>query len=40
MLAKSQKDPLHWKLQPLRYLRDRSNCYRLERQLRGGSLTH
>ena len=40
MLAKSLKDPLHWKLQPLRYLHDRSNCYRLERQLPGGILTH
>ena len=40
MLAKSLKDPLHWKLQPLRYLHDRSNCYRLERLLPGGNLTH
>ena len=40
MLAKSLTDPLHWKLQPLRYLHDRSDCYRLERQLPGGNLTH
>ena len=40
MLAESLTDPLHWKLQPLRYLHDRSNCYRLERQLPGGNLTH
>ena len=33
------KDPLHWKLQSLRYLHDRFNCYRLERQLPGGILT-
>ena len=36
---RSSKMP-HWKLQPLRCLHDRSNCYRLERQLPGGNLTH
>ena len=35
-----QLTDLHWKLQPLCYLHDRSNCYRLERQLPGGILTH
>ena len=36
----SLKHPLHWKLQPLRYLHDRSSCYRLERQLPGANFTH
>jgi hypothetical protein len=40
MLARSLKDPLHWKLRLLRYLHNRSNCYRPERQLPGGSRTH
>ena len=30
-------DPLHRRLQPLRYLHDCSDYYRLERQLPGGS---
>ena len=34
------QDPLHRRLQPLRYLRDCSDCYRLERQLPGGVRTH
>jgi hypothetical protein len=33
----AQGDSLHRRLQPLRYLRDCSDCYRLERQLPGGS---
>ena len=33
----AQGDPLHRRLQPLRYLHDCSDCYRLERQLPGGS---
>ena len=33
----AQGDPLHRRLQPLRYLRDCSDCYRLERQLPGGT---
>ena len=33
----AQGDPLHRRLQSLRYLRDCSDCYRLERQLPGGS---
>ena len=41
MLAKSpSSDPLHRRLQPLRYLHDCSDCYRLERQLPGGVRTH
>jgi hypothetical protein len=36
-LAESPRDPLHRRLQPLRYLHDCSDCYRLERQLPGGS---
>jgi len=36
MLAKSPKATLYTGvLQPLRYLRDRSDCYRLERQVAG-----
>src|SRR5262249_40491478 len=34
------RDPLHQKLQPLRYLHDCSDCYRLERKLPGGSVSH
>ena len=30
------QDPLHRRLQPLRYLRNSSNCYRLERRCRVG----
>ena len=37
--AESLEDPLHWKRPSLRYLHDPSHCYRLERQLPGGSLT-
>jgi len=33
------KDPLHRRLQPLRYLHDCSDCFRLERQLPGGIRT-
>jgi hypothetical protein len=33
----AQGDPLHRRLQPLRYLHDCSDCYRLERQLPDGS---
>ena len=40
MLAKPHKDPLHQKLHLLRYLHTCSDCYRLERQLPGGNLTH
>lgn len=40
MLAKSRRDLLHWTPQPLHCLHDRSNCYRLEGRLPGGSLTH
>jgi hypothetical protein len=34
------RDPLHRRLQPLRYLHDCSDCFRLERKLPGGTLTH
>jgi hypothetical protein len=34
------QDPLHRRLQPLRYLHDCSDYYRLERQLPGGVRTH
>ena len=40
MLAKSLKDPLHRRLQPLCYLHDCSDCFRPERQLSGGIRTH
>src|SRR5204862_1500537 len=30
-------DPLHRRLRPLRFLHDRSDCYRLERKLPGGT---
>jgi hypothetical protein len=33
----AQGDPLHRRLQPFRYLHDCSDCYRLERQLPGGT---
>jgi hypothetical protein len=33
----AQGDPLHRRLQPLRYLHGCSDCYRLERQLPGGT---
>ena len=33
-------DPLHRRLQPLRHLHDCSDCYRLERKLPGGSVSH
>jgi hypothetical protein len=36
----TQGDPLHRRLQPLRYLHDCSDCFRLERKLPGGALTH
>jgi len=36
-LVESPCDPLHRRLQPLRYLHDCSDYYRLERQLPGGS---
>ncbi len=39
-LAKSPSDPLHRRLQPLRYLHDCADCYRLERKLPGGTCTH
>jgi len=32
----TQGDPLHRRLRPLRFLHDRSDCYRLERELPGG----
>ena len=38
-LAKSLKDLLHRRLQPIRYLHGCSDCYRLERQLPGGFRT-
>jgi hypothetical protein len=34
------QDPLYRRLQPLRYLRDCFDCYRLERTLPGGICTH
>jgi hypothetical protein len=34
------RDPFHRRLQPLRYLHDCSDCYRLERKLPGGSVSH
>jgi hypothetical protein len=40
IFAEPHKGPLHRRLQPLRYLRDCSDCYRLERQLPGGIRTH
>ena len=40
MLASHQGDPLHRRLQPFRHLHDCSDCYRLERQLPGGSIPH
>jgi len=39
-LAKSPSDPLHRRLQPLRCLHDCFDCFRLERKLPGGTLTH
>ena len=33
------QNPLHQRLQPFRYLRDRSGCYRQERKLPGGIRT-
>ena len=33
-------DPFHRRLQSIRYLHDCSDCYRLERQLPGGSVSH
>jgi hypothetical protein len=36
----TQGDPLHRRLQPLRCLHDCSDCFRLERKLPGGTLTH
>ena len=33
-------DPLHQRLQPLRYLHDCSGCFRLEQKLPGGACTH
>jgi hypothetical protein len=37
VFAKSPSDPLHRRLQPSCYLHDCSDCYRLERQLPGGT---
>ena len=34
------RDPFHRRLQPFRYLHDCSDCYRLERKLPGGSVSH
>lgn len=39
-LAESLNDSFHRRLQPLRYLHDCSDCYRLERELPGGNHTH
>jgi hypothetical protein len=39
-LAGSPGDPFHRRLQPLRHLHDCSDCYRLERKLPGGSVSH
>ena len=39
MLAKSLKDLLHRRLQPVRYLHGCSDCFRLERKLPGGIRT-
>ncbi|HEY5140927.1 MAG TPA: hypothetical protein VIJ25_16665, partial [Methylococcales bacterium] len=39
-LAKSSSDPLHRRLQPLRYLHDCFDCFRLEQKLPGGTFTH
>jgi hypothetical protein len=36
----TQGGPLHRRLRSLRYLHDHSDCYRLERQLPGGSIPH
>jgi hypothetical protein len=36
----TQGGPLHRRLGSLRYLHDHSHCYRLERQLPGGSISH
>jgi hypothetical protein len=33
-------DPFHRRLQPFRHLHDCSDCYRLERKLPGGSVSH
>ena len=33
----TKSDPLHRRLRPFRFLHDRSDCYRLERKLPGGS---
>ena len=40
IFAEPLKDPLHQRLQPLRYLCGCSDCYWLERQLPGGIRTH
>ena len=40
MLAKSPRDPLHRRLQPVRYLHDCSNYFRLEQISPGGIRTH
>jgi hypothetical protein len=34
------RDPLHRRLRPLRFLHDRSDCYRPERKLPGGTTSH
>jgi hypothetical protein len=34
------RDPFHRRLQPFRHLHDCSDCYRLERKLPGGSVSH
>ena len=39
-LAGSPCDPFHRRLQPFRHLHDCSDCYRLERKLPGGSVSH
>ena len=40
LLAGPPCGPLHRRLRRFRYLHHRSDCYRLERQLPGGSCTH
>ena len=40
ILAESPCDPLHRRLRRCRYLRLRSDCYRLQQHLSGGTFTH
>jgi hypothetical protein len=40
LLAGPPRGPFHRRLRRFRYLHDRSDCYRLEPQLPGGSCTH